>query len=128
MTLRDKLLNAIDVEAFSRNASDDVLLDILLAQLEQAKADVFEARQAVIKEGMRANDIEKCWRDEMHRVKTDPTYTAQGTFFFVESSRADRTAYIVTISGREVSMARRGGRIDYLVQRISAQEYEKWTA
>ena len=118
MTIKDRLLEAI---GDMPDLSQDVLTDILIGKVEMLRAELAAARDAVFKEGLRADSIEHFAREEIRRLQNDPLAMAQGDFFFADST----AVYVVAIGGGRVTMTERKGRIDYWVQQISREEFAK---
>jgi len=123
MTLKERLLVALEDVSWS-NLPEAALVEVLIEQLKQTKATLFEAQQAVLKEGMRANDIEHTAHEEIRRLRTNPLAAVYGDFYFTDPS-AVNTTFVVTVGGRDIRMFRRAGRIDYSMQQISTEEYAR---
>jgi hypothetical protein len=125
MTLREKLLGAVDSEAFRENVSDSVLLDIVLDQLAATKRTLHEAQSALIKEGMAADEARRNAHAEISRARNDPARFMHGDYYFTVSSYCNSPIFIVSIGGGSISLFRREGRIDYNMQQMSREEYAK---
>ena len=123
MTLKTRLLEALDGTSWG-DLPPAALVEVLIEQLKQTKATLLEAQQAVVKEGMRANDIERTAHEEIRQLRTNPLAAVYGDFYFVDPGAAN-TTFIVTVGGRDIRMFKRAGRIDYAMQRISAEEYAR---
>ncbi len=117
VTIREKLLEAID--GAIEDLSDELLVDILLDQLKQARATLKEAQTALISEGMRAHDIEERANKELRSVRS-----MQGDFYFYDTTD-NGSMFVVSIGPACVGMYRRSGRIDYAMMQISADTARK---
>ena len=71
--LRNRILEAIG-ESSLHDLSEGALVEILLALLKEAKQDLINARNAIFKEGMRADDIHRSAYEEIRQLRTNPEY------------------------------------------------------
>lgn len=124
--LRDRLLGALSDLAMD-DLTDAALVEVLIEQLKEAKATLFAAQAAVIKEGMRADDIQRNAREEIKHLRGNPLALASGQFYFTDD--ASSAVYVVSVSeGRCINMTRRVGRIDYKLQQISVETFARMAA
>ena len=118
MTIKDRLLEAI---GDMPDLSQDVLTGILIEKVEMLRAELAAARDAVFKEGLRADSIEHSAREEIRRLQNDPLAMAQGDFFF---SGGANCMYVVTIAGGgAIHLVRRTGGLNYAYARVAREEY-----
>ena len=121
MTIKDRLLEALN-DTDWHDLSEAALVEVLIARLQQAKADCVQACAAIDKECRRAVDIEKAYQRELHEMRTNPLAAAAGDYYFYDQPA--NAGYIVTVTGyRNIGMMKRTGRIDYMLQRISADQW-----
>jgi hypothetical protein len=124
MTIKDRLLEALRANEFDwSRLSEGALLDVVLEELRDTKAALFEAQAALLKEGMRADELGRTCQRELHELRTNPLATAQGDFYFADISGS--AVYIVSIRAARATLMRRQGRIDYCMQQISVGEYAR---
>jgi hypothetical protein len=127
MSLKERLLAALDTSL--DEVSEEILVDVLLEQLKQAKATVFEAQQALIREGLRADSFQKEMKEREHRMCIDPTYAAHGDFYFASTTITGAPLYVVSIGdAHNIRMFRREGGIDYTMMQISPEYYQSLIA
>jgi hypothetical protein len=86
LSLKDRLLAALDDTSWD-DLPEATLVEVLIEQLKQTKATLFEARSAVLKEGMRANDIERRAQEEIRQLRNNPLALVHGDFYFVDTDR-----------------------------------------
>ena len=122
LSLKDRLLAALDDVSWG-DLPEAALVEVLIEQLKQTKAALFEAQSAVLKEGMRANDIERSAQEDIRQLRGNPLALAHGDFYFCGINPMD--LYVVSIGGRDIRLMERHGRIDYLMERISVEEYAR---
>lgn len=120
MSLKERLLKALDDTTWG-DLPEAALVEVLIEQLKRAKATLSEAQSVLLKEGMRANDMERSARDQIRQLRTDPLAVTYGDFYFLEGD----VSYIVSVGGQTIRLARRAGRIDYAVRQISREEYAR---
>ena len=119
MTIKDRLLEAI---GDMPDLSQDVLTDLLIEKAELLRAELATARLAIGKELQRADDIEKAYQRQLHEMRTNSLAAAVGDYYFYDQSA--NAGYIVTVTGyRNIGLVKRTGRIDYMLQRISADQW-----
>lgn len=120
--IRDKLLEAID-GSFA-DLTDNALVDVLLDQLRRTKTQLNDARNAILKEGIRANDLQKETIDREHRMRGP----MRGNFYFSDNVSGPGVVtgmFIVSIDGAyNISMCRREGSIDYMIMQITPEEFQ----
>lgn len=120
MTLREKLLSAIDPEYFRENVSDDILVSILLEQLASTKKALFEAQAALIKEGMRADRA----IEQAQHMRGAAFKPPQGDFFFHDPGNPG-PFFVVDIVASDVRLSRQQGNIYYALQPITRDTYKE---
>jgi hypothetical protein len=122
-TLKERLLEALEDTTWE-DLPEAALVEVLLEQMKRTKATLFEAQSALLKEGMRTDDIQRSAHEEIRQLRTNPLAAAHGDFYFCDNS--SDTTYIVSIGGhRNIQMYRRSGRIDYIMAQIAPEEYAK---
>lgn len=122
-TLKDRLLEVLEDTTWS-DLPEAALVEVLMEQLKRTKAMLFDEQAAVIKEGVRANDIERTAHEEIRQLRTNPLAGACGDFYFVGINA--NGAYVVSIDGpRMISMYERTGGIDYRMRQINAEEFAR---
>ena len=119
-SLRERLLEALGDVTFD-DLPDDALVVVFLEQTKRLKRDLFEAQSAILKEGMRSEDIQRQAHEEIRQLRTNPLASCPGDFFFVDP--AHNVTYIVSIDRRDIRLCKRISSIDYPMQRISVEEY-----
>ena len=121
--LRNRILEVIG-ESPLHDLSEAALVEILIAQLKEARQDLINARNAIFKEGLRADDIQRSAHEEIRQLRINPLAAAHGDFYFCGVD--PNTTYIVSIGGhRNIQMYRRTGHVRYVMAQISPEEYAK---
>ncbi len=101
---------------------DSALVEIIIARLTKAKAEVREACDAMLSANLQLEDA----RNEIRNLRNNPLALAQGDFYFTDGY--DGKFYTVTIGGRsDIRLIQDKGIAAYQMQRLSPEEYFRRT-
>jgi hypothetical protein len=115
-TLKDRLIEALEDVSWS-GLTEEALVEVLLVDMKRTKVALFEAQSALIKEGIRAKEIERAAFKEIRRMRTDPL---AGDYYFTDVN--PDVTYVVLVEGPSIYMRRRVGPADYMMRQLTASE------
>jgi hypothetical protein len=124
VSIKDRLLEALNDTGWN-DLSTAALVEALADRLQQAKAELFEAQQAIFKEAQRAHEMQEDLTRQIHELRTSPLAAASGDFYF-DGGRSG--VFLVSVHEGRATLHQRVGRIDYPLPQIDRHSFVRLMA
>jgi hypothetical protein len=98
------------------------MLEEAADEISRLRQQLFDAQQALLAEGIRADDMQRQAAEEIREMRANPLAALYGDFYFA-GPRSE--LYVVSIGSKQVALTKREGRICYPLRQIPAEEYAK---